>query len=162
MPRPASAAAAATTAPAAASTAAAATSAAAVAAAPAAAAFAAGAAVAAGFAAVLAAAAAAFALAFIASAAAVDGFGVGLAELLHGGLAGELDAALVVDEQDLDLHLVAHVDEVGDLVDVAIGELGDVAEAVGLRGDLDEGAELLDGDDAAGVDLADLHLGGHR
>src|SRR5262249_31182613 len=87
---------------------------------------------------------------------------VGLAEFLERGLAGELDAALVVDQEDLDLDLVAHLDDVIDALDVLVGELGDVAEAVGFGGDLDERAEILEADDLAGVDLADLHLGGHR
>ena len=37
-----------------------------------------------------------------------------------------------------------------------------MTQSIGLRRDLDERAEFLDGDDPAGVNLADLHLGGHR
>jgi hypothetical protein len=47
--------------------------------------------------------------------------GIGFAELFHRGLARELDATLVVDEDHFHLDLVAHVDEVGDALDVAIG-----------------------------------------
>ncbi len=52
--------------------------------------------------------------------------------------------------------------DVVDAFDVLVGQLADVAEAIGFRGDFDERAEVLDADDRAGVDLADLHLGGHR
>jgi len=89
-----------------------------------------------------------------------DGFGVGLALFLHGGLATEFDAALVVDEDDLHANLVADVDDVIDVLDVLVGKLGDVAKSVGFGGDFDERAEFLDADDAAGVNLPDLHLGG--
>src|SRR5439155_1769159 len=71
-----------------------------------------------------------------------DGIRIGFAELFHRGLATELDAALVVDEQDLDLDLLPHLDHVVDAVDVLVGELGDVAQPVGLRSDLHEGAEV--------------------
>ena len=50
-----------------------------------------------------------------------------VAGLLVDGAHAELDLAAVVDGQDLDLHLVAFLDHVGDLADALVGELGDVA-----------------------------------
>ena len=76
----------------------------------------------------------------------------------HRGLAAELDAALIVDDDDLDLDHVADLHDVGHALDVAVGEFGDVAHAVGAGGELDERAEVLDADDLAGVDRADLDL----
>ena len=80
----------------------------------------------------------------------------------QGRLAGELDAVLLVDGDDLDEHRVADPADVGDAVDVAVGQLADVDQAVLAGEDLDEGAEVLDGHDAALVDLADLDALGHR
>src|SRR5688572_15210914 len=91
-----------------------------------------------------------------------DRLGVALTQLRHRRLARQLDAALVVDEEDLDLHFLAHLDDVADAVDVLVAQLRHVAQPVGLGRDLDERAEILDRHDAAVVDLADLHLGGHR
>ena len=48
------------------------------------------------------------------------------------------------------------------LIDVAVGQLADVAQAVLAGQDLDERAEILDARDAAFVDLADLHRRGQR
>ena len=80
--------------------------------------------------------------------------------LAQHGLAAELDAVLVVDGDDLDLHLVADLAHVGDAGDVLVGQLADVAQPVLARQDLDEGAEILDAGHAAFVDPADLHPGG--
>src|SRR5579862_6455970 len=61
-----------------------------------------------------------------------DGFWVGVAFLFHRGLAAQFDAALVVDEDHLHAHFVADVDEIGDVLNVAIGKFGNVAKAVGF------------------------------
>lgn len=90
-----------------------------------------------------------------------DGFGVGGSFFLHGSLSGELDTVLVVDEDDFDADLVAELDDVLDVFDVAVGEFGDMAESVGIGGDFDEGAEFADADDLSVVDSSDLDLGGH-
>ena len=85
-----------------------------------------------------------------------------------GGLAGaggtlglvdaiEADLALLVDLKDADLDLVADVEDILDLVDAALGNARDVEQAVLAGQQLNEGAEGLDADDAAGVLLA--HLG---
>src|SRR5690606_22216305 len=76
-------------------------------------------------------------------------------------LAAELHLAEVVDVDDLDLDLVADLDDVGDRADEAVRQLGHVHEPFLAGQDLDEGAELLQAADAALVDLADLDLGGH-
>jgi hypothetical protein len=53
-------------------------------------------------------------------------------------------AALRVDLQDLDLHLVAGLDDLARVLHVLLGELGDVHEALDALEDLDEGAERDD------------------
>src|SRR5262249_52400818 len=80
----------------------------------------------------------------------------------HEGLARQLDAVLVVDGDDLDLHLVADLADLIDPVDVADVELADVHEPVAARDDLDERPEILDRRHLAVVDLADLDLLGQR
>src|SRR5262249_11424299 len=90
------------------------------------------------------------------------GFRIALAKLFHRGLAGELDAAGVVDEDHLHLDLVADLHVILDSLDILIRQLADMAQAVGLGRDLDERAEILDRDDHTVVDLADLYLRGHR
>src|SRR5947208_3239955 len=87
---------------------------------------------------------------------------VTLAKLLHRFLAAQLDAARVVDQDHLDLHLVADVHEIRHAIDISIRKLRHVAQAIGLRRDLDERPEFLDRNNPAVVDLPDLHLGGHR
>src|SRR5690606_4376112 len=85
--------------------------------------------------------------------------GVGAGEELPGVLLGRLqrqgDALAVhVDVQDLDLDLGADLDDLGGVVDVLPGQLGDVHEAVHAA-QVDERTEVDDrGDDA----LADLAL----
>ena len=70
------------------------------------------------------------------------------------------DLALGVDVVDPHLDLVAQVDHVLDPVDaLAPAELGDVDQAVAAGEDVDEGTELGDVDDLAGVDVADLGRG---
>src|SRR5690606_705697 len=65
------------------------------------------------------------------------------------------------DGDDLDEHRVADAADVGDAINIAVGQLGDVDHAVLPRQQLDEGAEVLDGHHAPFVDLAELHPGGH-
>jgi hypothetical protein len=73
--------------------------------------------------------------------------------------AAELDAALVVDVDDLDLDRLSPILTTSPtLLTYPVGEFGDVAHAVGAPGELDEGAEVLGRDDLAGVDRADLDL----
>src|SRR6185503_10334446 len=91
-----------------------------------------------------------------------DGFGIALSFVLHRCFATQLDAALVIDGDDLHAHLIAHVHEIGHAIDVAVGQFADMHQAVRLRRDFDECAEILDADHAALIDLADLYLGGHR
>src|SRR4051794_25047697 len=69
---------------------------------------------------------------------------------------------LGVDLEDLDLHIVARLDDLARVLDVVLGELGDVHEALDALEDLDEGPERDDlGDlplelvaDVVGVDHA--------
>src|SRR5690606_28795345 len=81
-----------------------------------------------------------------------------VAALAQGLLAGEANLALAVDGDDLDQHLVALLQHVGDVLDPLVGELGDVHQAVGTREDLHEGAELHDAPYRAEVGLPDLRL----
>ena len=68
----------------------------------------------------------------------------------------ERDLAAIVDLDDDDLDLVAHVEDVLDLLHAALGDAGDVQQAVLTGQQVDEGAEGLDGDYATGVLLARL------
>ena len=76
--------------------------------------------------------------------------GLGLVETI------KRDLAAIVDLDDDDLDLVAHVENVLDLLHAALGDAGDVQQAVLARQQVDEGAEGLDGDHATGVLLARL------
>ena len=58
-----------------------------------------------------------------------------------------------VDLEDLDLDLVANLEDRADVGDAAPGEVADVDQAVDAA-DVDEGAEVLDRADDALVDLA--------
>src|SRR5262249_24045275 len=82
--------------------------------------------------------------------------------LAQQSLARQLDPILIVDGDDLDLHDVANLANVLDLVHVLVVELADMAQAVAAGQDLDESAEVLDGGDPAFVDLADAHFFGKR
>ena len=82
------------------------------------------------------------------------------------GVLGEAQAdaaALAVDLDHADLDLVALVEDVLDGVDALAGrDVGDVQQAVGALGELDERAEGRRLDDLAGELVADLDLLGHR
>ncbi len=76
---------------------------------------------------------------------------LGLLEAIQGYLAA------VVDLDDLDLDLVANVQNILDLLNAALGNAGDVQQAVLAGQQVHKRAERLDGNNAAGVLLA--HLG---
>src|SRR3954449_3742974 len=90
---------------------------------------------------------------------------------LLGGLAGDIGvlgqaqadpAALAVDLDHADGDLVALVEDLLDGVDALAGrDVGDVQQAVGALGQLDEGAERGRLDDLAGERVADLDLLSH-
>ena len=72
-------------------------------------------------------------------------------------LARQADLALVgVDAQDLDLDLVADLDHVFGVLDLVVGQLGDVQQAFQAVLQLDEHAEVGDLRDLAVDDLAGL------
>ena len=81
---------------------------------------------------------------------------LGLSDLLQGILAAEVRAALLIEAHELDPRHVADVQNVLDLFDAAVFELGDVDHAVVARSDLDERADRQDADDLAVVQGADL------
>ena len=56
----------------------------------------------------------------------------------------EFDAALLIDPDALDPHLVAHLAHILDIADVAISKLADVNQAIAAREDFDEATELGD------------------
>src|SRR5690348_12540900 len=78
-----------------------------------------------------------------------------LIDLLH----AELDLAAVVEAEDLDLDLVADLDDIGDLADALRRELADMDEAVARTEEVHERAEIDDLDDLAVVDDAEFGLG---
>src|SRR5512133_501605 len=83
---------------------------------------------------------------------------VGLEHLLPGIALGLLEAerdalALAVDVEHLDLHVLADLEHLGRMVDVAPGELGDMNQAVHPV-EVDEGAEVDDVRDLAVDDVA--------
>src|SRR4030088_1508279 len=87
-------------------------------------------------------------------------------EVLAGGLVDRLHRqpglAAVVEAEQLDLDLVAFLDDVGGLLHTAGRELADVDEAVLGAEEIHEGAELHYLDHGAVVDLAELRIGGDR
>ena len=64
-----------------------------------------------------------------------------------------MPAALLVDLEDLHPDLVAGRDDLARALDVVLGKLGDVDEALDAGHDLDEGAE---GDDLGDLALEDV------
>ena len=81
-----------------------------------------------------------------------------LPRILGGLLEAERDAlAVEVDVEHLDLDRIADLDDLGRVVDVAPGELGDVHEAVDAA-EVDERTEVDDGGDVTRQDHALLQL----
>ena len=76
--------------------------------------------------------------------------GLGLIETI------KRDLTAIVDLDDDDLDLVADVEDVLDLLHAALGDAGDVQQAVLTRQQIHEGTEGLDGYHATGVLLARL------
>jgi hypothetical protein len=82
-----------------------------------------------------------------------------LPRVLLGGLQRQRDAlALEVHVQHLDVHLVADLDDLGGVVDVLPGQLGDVHEPVDAA-EVHEGTEVDDAGDHTAPDLALLQGG---
>ena len=78
--------------------------------------------------------------------------------ILGGLLETQGDAlAVEIDVENLDLDLLADLDNLGRMVDVVPGELGDVDEAVDTA-EVDEGAEVDDGGNGAWRRMPDLSL----
>src|SRR6516164_11337443 len=73
-------------------------------------------------------------------------------------LARQLDPVLIVDGDDLDLQLVAHLAHAINSVHELVVQFADVAQAVAPGKNFDEGAEVLDRSHPALVNLADLDL----
>ena len=79
--------------------------------------------------------------------------------ILRGLLEAEGDAlALQIDVENLDLDLVANLDDLGRMVDMVPRELGDVNQTVDTA-EIDEGAEVDDGGNGALETHARLELG---
>lgn len=68
----------------------------------------------------------------------------------------DLDFALVIDADDDDFEGVADVDDVANLLDVIPGKASDVAKAIRIAEEVDEGAIILNAGDFAFEDLADF------
>src|SRR4051812_17378065 len=87
-------------------------------------------------------------------------------EVLAGGLIDHLHRqprlAAVVEAEQLDLDLVAFLDDVGGLLHARRSELADVDQAILGAEEVHEGAELHHLDHGTLVDLADLRIGGDR
>src|SRR5947207_4741926 len=80
----------------------------------------------------------------------------------HRCAAAELDAAPVIDPQDLDPRFIAELQYVFHLVDAMVGDFADMQEAIPVGHDLDESAEFFDTNDLATVNLADFDFRGDR
>ena len=76
------------------------------------------------------------------------------------GLHRQAHAALVVGLEHLDLHDLAFLQVVGDVVDALVGDLRDVQQAVLAGQQLDDRAEVEQAQHRALVDLADFDFGG--
>src|SRR3990167_2663152 len=74
-------------------------------------------------------------------------------------LHGQLDAALFIRLQHLDLDDLALGQVIGDLLHALMGDLADVQQAVLAGQQVDEGAEVQNLRDRAFVHLADFHFG---
>jgi len=70
--------------------------------------------------------------------------------------------AALVEAQELDLHLVAFLDDIGDLLHGPRRELADVDETVLGAEEVHERPEVHHLDDRALVDVSHLRLGGDR
>src|SRR5271169_5901168 len=75
--------------------------------------------------------------------------------IAHRLFAGKLDAALIVDGDDLHADGLAELHFFANGLEEAVGEFGNVAQPILSGDDFDEGAEILNAGDLAGVDLAD-------
>src|SRR5437762_1715188 len=86
-----------------------------------------------------------------------------VAEILAGLLVdlphAELDLAAVVEAENLDLDLIADLDDIGDLADPLRRQLADMDEAVARTEEVHKGAEIDHLDDLARVNDAELGLG---
>src|SRR3974390_1356223 len=81
-----------------------------------------------------------------------------LVDYLH----GQAHLPALINPKQLDLHLVAFLYNVGDLVNPARGELADVYQAVLDAEEVHEGAEVHHLDHGAVIYHADFRLGGNR
>src|SRR5947209_4266139 len=78
-----------------------------------------------------------------------------LVDLAH----AQLDLSTIVEAQHLDLHIVAHLDDIGDLADPLLGQLADVNEPVARSEKIHKSAEIDHFYDLAIVDNADFGFG---
>ena len=80
----------------------------------------------------------------------------------------QIDSSLVIDLNDLDLKLITDLDNILDLFNTMVGQLGDVAQSFFARQEFNKRAELhqpryFTGEDLTGLDLTDNildHLSG--
>ena len=86
------------------------------------------------------------------------GFGFGGFLVAEPGAAGHFHAAFFVDSEALGGDDVAFLDDVFNVFGAAFGEFGDVDESVLAGEHFHEGAELGDGNNLAGVNLAHFDL----
>src|SRR5262249_2477209 len=89
------------------------------------------------------------------------GAGDFLARRLIDHLHGKPHLAAVIEAQELHIDLLAFLDDIAHRLGTALGQLGDVYEAVLGAEEVHEGAELHDLDHLALVNAADLGLGGN-
>src|SRR5689334_4453110 len=69
-------------------------------------------------------------------------------------------AALAIDFEHLDAHVVAFLELVRHLLDALLADLRDVHETIAARQDRDEGAEIHQASDLAFIDAADFDIRG--
>src|SRR5258706_15906231 len=76
-----------------------------------------------------------------------------LIALGHGCFAGQSNAALLIDAQAFDPDFIAHFDDILGLLDAEVRQFADVNQTIFTRQEFDEGAEILNGNDAATINL---------
>lgn len=77
-----------------------------------------------------------------------------------GGASGQFNFSARIDSEDFNENLFAFFEDIGDVIDVSVGEFGDMDHAVGAGEDFDESAEVHNFFDGTEVDVPDFSLAG--
>lgn len=82
--------------------------------------------------------------------------------LLFDFLHGEREAATIVDGDEFDFDLLANLEDITDIIDALVGDLGDVKHTINPRHDVHEGPKVFNGNNGAIVNFANFWLFGER